>query len=68
MNPDQKEQIVITGYSDTLKYGDIASISINWKKGRSTTLKQSYNMIVFKDNNSMVWLGDSKGNGVIIRK
>lgn len=68
MNPAQKEQLVITGYSNTLKYGDNANITVNWKQGRSTVLSKTYKMVVVKDENSKVWLGDSKGNGVIIRK
>lgn len=68
MNPAQKEQLVITGYSNTLKVGDSASISVNWKQGKSTTLKKTYKMTVVKDENSKVWLGDTKGNGIIIRK
>ena len=69
LNPANKEQLEITGYKRSLVKGDIATITVSWKKGKSTVINsKTYPVKLVKENGPVVWLADDKGNGFIIKK
>ena len=69
LNPANKEQLEITGYKRSLVKGDIATITVSWKKGKSTVINsKTYPVKLVKENGPVVWLADDKGNGFIINK
>ena len=39
-----------------------------WIKDRDRVYSNSFNFTLLKEENGKIWLGDDKGNGVIIRK
>ncbi len=67
LNPDEDEQMVVSGYTKSLKAGDSTAISVQWKKGTSSVLNGSWDMTVVKKENGMVWLATRSGNGFIIK-
>lgn len=68
MNPADNEQIVITGYSNTMNVGDAVTLTVDWKQGTTRVLSGSYAMTVIKDEGRTVWIADRRGNGFVIRK
>lgn len=68
MNPSENEQAVLTGYSTSMKVNDEVDVALAWRKGTSTVLSKTYSMSVLKEENGKVWIGDSRGNGFIIKK
>lgn len=69
LNPANKEQLEITGYKRSLVKGDIATITVSWKKGKSKVINsKTYPVKLVKENGPVVWLADDKGNGFIIKK
>ncbi len=68
MNPADNEQIVITGYSNTMNVGDAVTLTVDWKQGTTRVLSGSYAMTVIKDEGRTVWIADRRGYGFVIRK
>lgn len=68
MNPDEGEQMVLTGFSDTMKAGDAVTITVDWKKGSTVLLSKSYEMSVVAIEDRKVWIADDEGNGFVIKK
>ncbi len=69
LEPESKEQVEITGYRNTLVKGDKLTITVNWRKGRSSVLSgTTYSVKVVKEEGPRVWLGDGSGKGFIIKK
>ena len=68
LEPKGKEQVKISGLTTSLQTGDAVTVSINWKKGKTVIMDKDYPMTVLQDMNGKLWVGDSKGRGVIIRK
>ena len=66
LDPAQKEQVVVTGYSTTNSVGDQVAVNVAWKKNKASVLSQEYNWYVLKVADGKAWIGDAKGNGVII--
>ncbi len=64
------EELEISGYTKSKAKGDPAfPVTVNWRKGIAK--KQAgvvYNMAVVKEAGPKVWLSDSHGHGVIIKK
>ena len=67
-NPGESEQMVLKGFSDTMKAGDAVTISVDWKKGSTVVLGKSYEMSVVAIEDKKVWIADEKGNGFVIKK
>ena len=69
LNAAEQEQLVITGFDPSLVKGDAAVVSVAWKKGKQTLLKErTFNLRVVKEDGSKVWLGDGSGQGFILKK
>ena len=68
LDPEAGEQLVISGYSDTMAKDDEATMSVFWRKGTSTLLERSAQMSVLKDEDGLVWIADDEGNGFVIKK
>lgn len=69
LNPDEEEQLAISGYADTMKPGDALSVDVLWKKGPDVLMdRSSVSMAVVKDEDGLVWLADRKGEGFVIKK
>lgn len=68
LDPEAGEQLVISGYSDTMSKDDEATMSVFWRKGTSTLLERNGKMSVLKDEGGLVWIADEKGNGFVIKK
>ena len=51
-----------------MKVNDEVDVALAWRKGTSTVLSKTYSMSVLKEENGKVWIGDSRGNGFIIKK
>ena len=67
LNPESLEQMVITGYSTSMQKGDQVTMHVEWQ-GYSAALSESYPMTVLKEQGRLVWIGDTEGNGFIIKK
>ena len=67
-NPDESEQMVLKGFSKTMKAGDAVTITVDWKKGSTVVLSKSYEMSVVAIEDKKVWIADEKGNGFVIKK
>ena len=68
LNPDNEEQLAITGYEDTMKPGDAVCMGVRWKKGSDVLLECFVPMAVVKDEGGLVWIADRKGDGFVIKK
>lgn len=68
MNPSRKEQMVVTGFKSSMVIGDSAQFKVEWRMGVSPKLDLSYKLTVVRIDGAKVWLGDAKGNGLIIKK
>ena len=68
LNPDEDEQLIVSGYADTMNVGDAVSVSIFWKKGTAAVLNRTDRMSVIKDEGGLVWLADRSGSGYVIKK
>lgn len=68
LKPADKEQLVLSGYADTMQAGDAVTVTLDWKKGSSRVLAESYAMRVVGIEGKTVWLADRKGNGFVIKK
>ena len=68
LNPDQDEQLAVSGYSDTMRAGDAASMDVFWKKGTTAVLNRTAQMTVVRDEGGLVWIADRGGNGFVIKK
>jgi hypothetical protein len=69
LNAAEKEQLVISGYDPSLAKGDVAVVSVAWRKGLTVLLKErTFYLKVVKEDGSKVWLGDGTGQGFILKK
>lgn len=68
LEPKGKEQVKISGLTKSLQIGDDVTVSVSWKKDKTWVLNKDYPMTVLQDLNGKLWVGDTKGRGVIIRK
>ena len=68
LNPDEDEQLIVSGYTDTMQVGDAVSVSVFWKKGTAAVLNRTDRMSVVKDEGGQVWLADRSGSGYVIKK
>lgn len=69
LNPAQNEQLEISGYKKSLVKGDMVTLSVSWRKGKSYVVKnQAFKLSLVKEDGPVVWLGDGSGNGFIIKK
>lgn len=68
INPEEVEELEISGYKKDKLKGDNVTISVSWRRGTSYLLNQSYHMTIIKEQGPRVWLSDGSGKGVIIKK
>ena len=68
INPDNIEELEITGYNKSKVKGDNVSLTVSWRRGRTTVLTGSYSMTLVKEDGPKVWLSDGNGKGVILKK
>ena len=68
LEPKGKEQVKISGLTTSVQIGDAVTVSVSWKKDKTWVLNKDYPMTVLQDLNGKLWVGDTKGRGVIIRK
>ena len=68
LNPAEDEQLVLTGYANTMQVGDYVTIQLDWKKGTTRQLAGMYNMEVVAEEGRKVWIADDNGNGFVICK
>lgn len=66
LDPAQKEQVVISGYSTTQPVGAQVTVNVAWKQDKTSVLSGDYNWYVLKVADGKAWIGDAKGRGVII--
>lgn len=64
----EREQIRATGYSTSMQVGDDVTLSVEWRKGWNTVISRDFEMKVLKDEGGKVWIGDTRGRGVIMKK
>ena len=68
LNASAKEQFVISGFDPNLRKGDIATVSIQHRKGLDLLNEGTYTMSVVKEDGPNVWLGNGTGQGFILKK
>ena len=68
LKPADSEQLVLSGFSDTMQAGDAVTMTLDWKKGTDRVLFGSYTMSVVAIDNKKVWIADKRGNGFVIKK
>ena len=68
LNASTKEQLVVSGYDPSLAKGGKATVSVHYRKGRTTLLDKAYTLFVVKEDGPKVWLGDGSGQGLILKK
>lgn len=68
MNPADKEQVTFTVGGDTFEVGYEVQLALDWRRDKDDVYTNTYRLSVAKADGHKVWLGDGKGNGVIIRK
>ena len=68
LNAPAKEQFVISGFDPSLRKGDLATVSIQHRKGFDVVKEGTYSLTVVKEDGPNVWLGDGSGQGFILKK
>ena len=68
LNAQAKEQLVISGFDPALRKGDLATVSIRYRKGFNKLADETYALKVVKEDGPTVWLGDGSGRGIILKK
>ncbi len=68
LNASAKEQFVISGFDPRLRKGDLATVSIQHRKGLNVVKEGTYTLMVVKEDGPNVWLGDGTGQGFILKK
>jgi len=68
LNPQADEQLILTGYADTMQVGDAVSITTTWEKNGVTQLSRTSPMSILQDADGLVWIADNTGSGFIIKK
>lgn len=63
-----RQQIKVTGYSTSMQVGDALTLAVEWRVGWNQTLAREYEMKVLKDEGGKVWIGDTRGRGIILKK
>ena len=67
LNPDEDEQMVVSGFEKSCQKGSPVKVSVQWKKGTSSVLNGSWDMTVVKIEDGKAWLATRSGNGFIIK-
>lgn len=69
LNPETKEQLLISGYKKAYVKGDSFTVTVNWRKGINSMVSgKTYMVELVKEEGPVVWLSNGKGNGFIIKK
>ncbi|MBQ9410894.1 MAG: hypothetical protein IJU21_04725 [Bacteroidales bacterium] len=68
LDPDSKEQLVLSGIDTASQEGQQLTVGVEWKKAGKSVLSKQYSMALLKDTDDMMWIGDSKGKGFIVKK
>lgn len=63
-----RAQIKASGYSTSMQVGDAVTLTVEWRVGWNIVISREYNMTVLKDEGGKVWIGDTRGRGVILKK
>ncbi|MBR3075021.1 MAG: hypothetical protein IKH11_04605 [Bacteroidales bacterium] len=69
VDPQAKEQLEISGYKKDYVKGDAVTVTVNWRKGKTRIISgKTYQVKVVKEEGPVVWLGNGRGDGFIIKK
>ncbi|MBR6054612.1 MAG: hypothetical protein IKP46_04665 [Bacteroidales bacterium] len=68
INPDNVEELEISGYKKSYVKGDNVRLTVAWRRGSTSVLSNSYSMTLVKEDGPKVWLSDGRGKGFIIKK
>ncbi len=68
LDPDAKEQLVLSGIDTSSQVGQQLTVGVEWKKAATSVLSKQYTMEVLKITEDMIWIGDSNGKGFIVKK
>ena len=63
-----RQQIKVTGYSTSMQVGDALTLAVEWRVGWNQAFAREYEMKVLKDEGGKVWIGDTRGRGIILKK
>ena len=68
LNAPAKEQLIVSGFDPSLRKGDFATVSAQFRRGLTVVFEGTYTLKVVKEDGPTVWLGDGSGQGFILRK
>lgn len=68
LDPDAKEQLVLSGIDTASQVGQQLTVGVEWMKAATSVLSKQYTMEVLKITEDMIWIGDNKGKGFIVKK
>ena len=68
LDPDAKEQLVISGINTAAQVGQTLSVSVAWTKAGKSQLSKQYSWDLLQDTAGQLWIGDNKGKGIIVKK
>ena len=68
LNAPAKEQLIVSGFDPSLRKGDFATVSAQFRRGLTVVFEGTYTLKVVKEDGPTVWLGDGTGQGFILKK
>ena len=68
LNASAKEQLIVSGFDPSLRKGDFATVSVQFRRGLTVIFEGTYTLKVVKEDGPTVWLGDGTGQGFILKK
>jgi hypothetical protein len=68
LNAPAKEQLIVSGFDPSLRKGDFATVSAQFRRGFNVLFEGTYTLKVVKEDGPTVWLGDGTGQGFILKK
>ena len=68
LDPDSKEQLVLSGIDTASQEGQQLTVGVEWKKAGKSVLYKQYTMGLLKSTEDMMWIGDNRGKGFIVKK
>lgn len=68
LNASAKEQLIVSGFDPSLRKGDFATVSVQFRRGLTVVFEGTYTLKVVKEDGPTVWLGDGTGQGFILKK
>ena len=68
LNASAKEQLIVSGFDPSLRKGDFATVSVQFRRGLTVIFEGTCTLKVVKEDGPTVWLGDGTGQGFILKK